>query len=69
MKKNVYIGAWSVNNGTTHSYIIGNNKSDVKKRVKEICSGNVFPGNTGKWSVKMDTENGGYIVDEGITKG
>lgn len=47
-----YTGSWSANNNNTYSYgYTDTNKKRLAKKMREIAEGNVFVGNTARWSV------------------
>ena len=61
-----YTGGWSANNGSTYNYgYESNNKKELAKDLREMCDGNVFVGNTGKWSI---VDEDGNVVKEGICR-
>jgi hypothetical protein len=53
-----YVGGWNANNGSTYSYgYQSNNKNQLAKDMKEMCKGNVFKGNFGRWYVALNNDN------------
>lgn len=61
MKKIKYYGNWNANNVSSYNdgYEFTNLK-DAKKRMRNICEGNVFAGSTGNWNIK--DANGSHIA-------
>ena len=53
-----YTAGWTANNGSIYNYSYsGNNKKELAKLMRDICKGNVFKGNTGKWFVRESRYN------------
>jgi hypothetical protein len=68
MRTNKYLIRWSANNGSTFSSFESNNKKQAIKNAREIVRGNLFPGNSGNFTIYDKRDNNSPIETKTINR-